>query len=199
MKPAATVNIVFAGVGGQGVLTASEALGRAAMHAGHEVKKSEVHGMAQRGGSVESQVRFGGFVNSPLIPSGSADFLVAFERLEALRFAHRLKDGGIVIINTLDIPPMDAPEAGPALYLEGMEAAFSALHARVIAVPGQELAASIGDGRAAGTILLGVLSGLVTVEPSCWDRAFGDVFRPGTLGANLEAFRLGRSWADAAR
>jgi len=192
-----TVNVIFAGVGGQGVLTASEVLGIAAMHAGHEVKKSEVHGMAQRGGSVESQVRFGDVVNSPLIPAGCADFIVAFERLEALRHAHMLKRGGFVIVNQLDIPPMDAPEAGPAVYLAGMDEAFGRLEARVVYVPGHALALQSGDVRSAGSALLGVLSGSMPLSAACWDRAFRDVFRPDAPGANTEAFRLGRSWADA--
>jgi len=101
-----TVNIALVGVGGQGILLASEVISRAAMLAGSDVKKSEVHGMAQRGGSVVSQVRIGEKVYSPLIPEGETDFLVSFELLESLRYADTLAPDGTALINTQVITPL---------------------------------------------------------------------------------------------
>jgi indolepyruvate ferredoxin oxidoreductase beta subunit len=151
------INIIFAGVGGQGVLTASEVLARAALHEGLECKKSEVHGMAQRGGSVISHVRVGETVHSPVIPEGGADFLVAFEKLEGLRFAHYLRPGGKVILNQLELYPMNAPAASG--YPSDIEERLAALDLHVVMTPGQELAAGAGDIRSAGSVLLGALSG----------------------------------------
>ena len=95
-------SITLVGVGGQGTILTSDLLALAAMHAGFDVKKSEIHGMSQRGGSVVSQVRYGQLVRSPIIPEGATDVLVAFERNEALRFAHLLKPGGILLVNDLE-------------------------------------------------------------------------------------------------
>ena len=197
MKLDKPINIIFAGVGGQGVLTASEALGRASLCDGFDIKKSEVHGMAQRGGSVFSHVRFGSKVHSPLVPAGTADFLVAFEGLEALRQAHRLKPGGVIILNRLNIPPMPGGAAYPH-DIEKMLAGRDAEEAEVVAVPALELAGSAGDERAAGSALLGALSGFLPLSPGSWRTAFQQMFRPGAAEANMAAFRLGRSWVSTA-
>jgi indolepyruvate ferredoxin oxidoreductase beta subunit len=101
------MNILIVGVGGQGVLLASQILSEAALQAGYDVKKSEVHGMSQRGGVVSSHIRFGKKVHSPLIPNGAADVILAFERAEALRWIHELKPGGAMIVNAqIIIPPI---------------------------------------------------------------------------------------------
>ena len=189
------LSVVFAGVGGQGVLTASEALARAALIGGMDVKKSEVHGMAQRGGSVFSHVRFGGIVHSPLIPAGTADFLVAFEGIEALRFAHQVKPGGAVILNRLEIPPMP----GTVPRHVDAEGRLSLMDVVVVPVPAQELAEEAGDIRAAGSVLLGALSGFIALAPPCWEGAFMETFRPRAAEINKAAFRLGRSFVSTAR
>jgi indolepyruvate ferredoxin oxidoreductase beta subunit len=196
------INIVLVGVGGQGVLTASEALARAALHGGFDVKKSEVHGMAQRGGSVLSQVRFGVRVHSPVVPAGSAGFLVAFEMLEGLRSAGALRAGGVLLLNRLEIPPMSAAASSlpgyPRDMPRDMEGAFACLDAEVLTVAGQELAEGVGDVRAAGSVLLGVLSEFLPIKAASWKKAFTETFRPEAVRPNMEAFRLGRSWVSTA-
>ncbi|NIO68742.1 MAG: indolepyruvate oxidoreductase subunit beta, partial [Anaerolineae bacterium] len=101
-----TTNVILAGVGGQGVILASELLAMAAVHVGHDTKQTEVHGIAQRGGSVHSHVRFGGVVYSPLIKPGEADVLIATEKLEGLRFAHYVREGGVIVMNSYELPPI---------------------------------------------------------------------------------------------
>jgi Pyruvate/2-oxoacid:ferredoxin oxidoreductase gamma subunit len=103
-----TTNVILAGVGGQGVILASELLAMAAVHVGHDTKQTEVHGIAQRGGSVHSHVRFGGRVYSPLIKPGEADVLIATEKLEGLRFAHYVREGGVIVMNSYELPPIGA-------------------------------------------------------------------------------------------
>ena len=101
-----TINIMIVGVGGQGTLLTSRVLGKIALTGGYDVKLSEVHGMAQRGGSVVTFVRYGESVAEPIVEEGQADILIAFERLEALRYAHFLKKGGAIIVNDTRIDPM---------------------------------------------------------------------------------------------
>ena len=113
-------NVFLAGVGGQGILLASEILGEAFLRGGYDVKKSEVHGMAQRGGAVTTHLRFGPKVYSPLIEPGTADVLIAFEKLEALRFIHFLKPGGTALVNRQEIPPAPV-SSGQERYPERVE------------------------------------------------------------------------------
>jgi indolepyruvate ferredoxin oxidoreductase beta subunit len=189
-----TINIILAGVGGQGVLTASEVLARAALHEGLECKKSEVHGMAQRGGSVISHVRIGEIVYSPVIPEGGADFLVAFEKLEGLRFAHCLRPGGIVIINQLELYPMKATAASG--YPSDIEERLAALDLRVVMTPGQDLAGGAGDIRSAGSALLGALSGFLPFTYGSWAGAISESFKSDAARTNVLAFELGRDFVS---
>jgi len=188
------MNIIFAGVGGQGVLTASEVLARAAMNEGLDCKKSEVHGMAQRGGSVLSHVRFGSRVHSPVIPAGGADFLVAFEMLEGLRHAHNLKPSGTVIVNRLEVHPLTT-FTGPG-YPTDIQEQLASIGAKVVVLPGQDLAASAGDVRAAGSALLGALSILLPFKAASWEDAFAGTFKPSAAELNIRAFGLGRGWVS---
>jgi len=192
--PDAIFDIVLSGVGGQGVVTASEILARAALAEGADVKKSEVHGMAQRGGSVESQVRIGPRVHSPVIPEGGAGFMVGFEMLEALRYAHRLMPGGTVILNMLEIPPLSAA-SGPFGYPDDVGGRLAGLGLRVVGVPAREIAIQAGDARAAGSVLLGVLSVFLPFKPASWGRGVHETFGDGVAELNMEAFRMGRTWA----
>ena len=187
-------NIIFAGVGGQGVLTASETLARASLLSALDVKKSEVHGMAQRGGSVSSHVRFGPRVYSPLIPQGTADFLVALEGIEALRFAHMVKPGGVIILDRLTIQA----QGGQPVCQDEVEDTLARLDLEVLAVPAQELALSAGDKRAAGSVLQGVLAVFLPLSAASWAKAFECTLRPEVAGLNMEAFRHGRSWISTA-
>ena len=153
------VNVVLVGVGGQGSVLAGQILARAAMLAGYSAAASEVHGMAQRGGSVVSTVRFGPDVLSPAVPEGEADFLLAFEKLEALRYASVLKPGGVAIVNDQRITPtIESLKLAPYPDDTDVEAALSERAGRVLLVPGLEIALKLGDARLANTVLLGVLS-----------------------------------------
>jgi indolepyruvate ferredoxin oxidoreductase beta subunit len=184
-------NIFLAGVGGQGTLLASEILSETLMTAGFDVKKSEVHGMSQRGGSVTSHVRYGQRVYSPLIPEGMADVLFGFELLEAYRYLPMLRPGGAVVVNDLKIIP--APVA------MGLETYPADIPARIVAacpgariVNGMELALRAGNVRAVNTVLLGALSQRMDIAGELWQAALKKMIPEKFLTENLEAFKLGR-------
>jgi len=186
------MDIAIVGVGGQGVLTASDVLAEAALNAGLEVKKSELHGMAQRGGSVVSHVRIGQVVHSPVIPEGHARCMVALERLEALRYSGMLAPGATVLLGRMELHTL-AEYAG-ADYPRDVEGTLSALGAQVITIPGRQVAEDAGSSRAAGSVFLGALSTLLPMTPDDWHAALVAVLSPAIIEPNLEAFRLGRSW-----
>ena len=129
----AILNVSLVGVGGQGILLAGEILCKMALHAGKDVKKSEVHGMAQRGGSVVGQVRIGDRVHSPLIATGESDFLVAFEKVEALRFAHELRSGGVAVVNDQEIRPVTVT-SGPSEWPSDLDGRLHAAFPRLDAI-----------------------------------------------------------------
>ena len=187
-----TKNILIAGVGGQGTVLASRVLGKLAADAGWDVKVSEVHGMARRGGSVLTYVRFGEEVASPLIEAGQADALLAFESLEALRYLHCVKPGGAVIASAQRILPM-AVIAGKEAYPEDIEARLSASGCKVTLVDALSLAREAGMARAANSVLIGVLSGAMEDLP---EESFLAALRacvpPATVAANEAAFLAGR-------
>jgi len=150
-------SILLAGVGGQGTLLASEVLSEVLMLAGYDVKKSEIHGMSQRGGSVTSHVRWGEKVFSPLIPEGTADILFGFELLETYRCLPMLRAGGAVVVNNLKIAP--GPVAtGQTRYPEDIPGKIAAAVADTTLVEGMELALDAGNYRAVNTVLLGALA-----------------------------------------
>ncbi len=187
-----TRGILIAGVGGQGILRASDILCRVFMIAGLDVKKSEVHGMAQRGGCVTSHVRYGRKVYSPLAKKNDVDILVSFEKMDTLRYLDYLKPDGTVIINTEEIYP-PAVNLGEASYagdaIEIVRKGFS----RVKVVDALSLAKQSGNARTVNTVLLGTLSTCLTVPLETWEKGLAESFPPQTLGSNLEAFRLGRA------
>ena len=189
-KNAQVTNVTLVGVGGQGTILVSDLLALAAMAAGYDVKKSEIHGMSQRGGSVVSQVRFGAVVRSPIIPEGATDILVAFERTEALRYAHLLRDGGTFLVNHLEKTPVSVSSgAQPALAdPDGRLAAFPGLHL----VEAGPLAAQAGNARTANVVLLGALSKhLPGIPAEAWQAALHQRVPAKFLEVNLKAFELG--------
>ena len=186
-----TTNIRLAGVGGQGILVASEALCDALLESGFDVKKSEVHGMAQRGGTVNSDVRFGRKVYSPIIPNGEVDVLLAFEQMEALRYLPSLKAGGVVIVNRQRILPA-AVASGKLEYPAEIEKRLGERANEVVALDALELAKEAGSARSANICLLGALSRFLVVEDSVWESVLAERFRNKGLEANLKAFALGR-------
>lgn len=182
-------NILIVGVGGQGTILAGKALARAAVLSGQDVKFSEVHGMAQRGGSVVTQVRFGKQVYSPIVESGTADFMLAFEQLEGLRWAHMLKPGGTMIVSTQVIEPMPVL-TGAATYPEEI---FTRLkhHGNIIAMEALDLAIKAGNARTSNVVLLGCLARAMNLKREVWDLAMQDTIPPMHFEVNKKAFQLG--------
>jgi indolepyruvate ferredoxin oxidoreductase beta subunit len=187
-------NILIAGVGGQGVLLASEILALAALFSGLEVKKSEVHGMAQRGGVVTSHVRYGKQVHSPLIPWGKAHMLLAFEEAEGLRWASILNSEGILIVNQQRIlPPLVT--LGMAEYPPDIPHLLSALKNRCLPVKAFSMAQGMGDLRLVNTIMLGAASSFLQLPLSSWNRSLKEKLRRSILDLNRAAFAQGRKLA----
>ncbi len=190
------MNVVLCGVGGQGVLLASEVLALAALRAGLDVKKSEVHGMAQRGGSVVSHVRYGAKVYSPLVPEGKADVVLALEELEALRYAHMVNGRGWVVVNELQLPPSGVL-SGKESYPSDPLATLRRRVAHVLVVPCRPIAQRLGNLRVQNVVALGALSSLLDIEMGPWQASLKALIKPKYLGINLEAFRAGRDAAGS--
>jgi indolepyruvate ferredoxin oxidoreductase beta subunit len=184
-------NILLVGVGGQGILLASEILSEAAMLAGFDVKKSEIHGMSQRGGSVVSHVRYGSEVFSPIIPEGEGDILFGFELMETCRSLPLIKPGGIVVANDLQISPpsvLMGQETYPADLVLRIQDRFPDL----LLVDGQKIAADAGNARAANTVLLGAVSRRLAIAEEFWMRALEKMVPHKALAVNIKAFLIGR-------
>lgn len=185
-------NVTLVGVGGQGILLTSDILARTAVLAGCDVRKSEVHGMSQRGGSVSSQVRFGERVYSPIIPDGQTDVLVAFERLEAIRSASLLAPTGQAIVDTRDIVPLTV-SSGLQKGVENMAYWLDEVYgSRIRCVDATALAVQCGNARAANLVLAGVLSCYLQFEPEAWHEAIQSRLKPALVPLNLKAFDAGR-------
>ena len=178
-------NIIIVGVGGQGILLTSKILGYMALDMGENVKVSEVHGMSQRGGSVITHVRIGEDVHSPLVDPGEADFVMSFEKLEALRAEYFLKPGGVLISNTQEILPMPVimgntayPKQNPA-------------NEKTVLLDALKLAEDAGSGRAVNIVLLGVLARFLDWPKEKWESAIAACVPQKTLETNLKAYRAG--------
>ncbi|MBP1712769.1 MAG: Indolepyruvate ferredoxin oxidoreductase [Deltaproteobacteria bacterium] len=184
-------NILLVGVGGQGIIVASEIMADAFLEAGYDVKKSEVHGMAQRGGSVSTHVRFGPKVFSPLIKEGEADILVAFEELEAMRYLHYLRPKPTIILNEQRLNPPSV-SLGKERYPENIADSLSRRAARFKKIAGKDLALQTGDIRTLNIVLLGTLSSFLPVAEEIWTENIFRRFPAKAHKANLEAFQLGR-------
>jgi indolepyruvate ferredoxin oxidoreductase beta subunit len=184
-------NVSLVGVGGQGILLTSEILSRAAARAGLDVKKSEIHGMAQRGGSVISQVRFGNRVFSPIIPDGASHVLVSFEKMEALRWRHLLAPDGTALVNDLEIIPVTVSSGQQPAVLE-QEAKLRATYPRLRLLDAQAIAKEAGNPRAANMAIAGAMSALLAFDVSCWHAAMKERIPEKLLAVNVKAFDLGR-------
>jgi indolepyruvate ferredoxin oxidoreductase beta subunit len=189
-------NILFCGVGGQGILLASELTAHALLASGMDVKKSEVHGMAQRGGSVEAHLRYGKKVYSPLIEAGTADLLLAFEIMEALRYLPYLHKNSKVIVNTQKILP-PAVATGKAPYPENILAELTGRGLTVIPVDGFEIAREAGNVKAANVALVGALSSLMTIPPEIFIAVIKQRVPARFLEVNLTVFAAGRKAGQA--
>ncbi|HNR12825.1 MAG TPA: indolepyruvate oxidoreductase subunit beta [Thermodesulfobacteriota bacterium] len=186
-------NLLLVGVGGQGVVVASKILTEAALLAGFDVKKSEVHGMAQRGGSVVSQVRFGPTVYSPLIKRGEADVLLSFEQLETLRYLEYLSTRALVILNNHRILPPSV-SMGVEAYPEDIATRVKKLFKHTYLVEGIELAREAGNPKALNTALLGVLSRHLDISEKHWLKVIQKQFPPHLHAINIQGFQLGREY-----
>jgi len=192
-----TLNVLLAGIGGQGVLTASQLLAEAAVRAGYDVKKSEVHGMAQRGGVVTSHVRIGRKVYSPIISRGEADLLVAFEEAEALRWRSEVRSGGSLIVNCLQVAP-PVVNLGLFKYPDDPLADLRSFDGFFLPVEASALAVQAGSPRLAGTILMGATSAVLPLPVEHWETAVRTRFGHAEVAdQNMKAFHQGREYALA--
>lgn len=182
-------NIMIVGVGGQGTLLTSRILGKLATGAGYDVKLSEVHGMAQRGGSVVTFVRYGDKVSEPIVEEGQADVLIAFERLEALRYLHFLKKDGVVIVNNWRIDPITVV-TGAASYPEGVIESLKEQR-RTIVVEATAEAKKLGAPKAFNIIVLGAAANHMGFEKEDWLRVIETTVPPKTVEVNKQAFEIG--------
>jgi indolepyruvate ferredoxin oxidoreductase beta subunit len=187
-----TTNILVAGVGGQGVIIASDIMCEVFMEAGYDVKKSEVHGMAMRGGIVTSHFRFGKKVYSPLIKQGEADILLAFEQLEGLRWFNYLRPDGKMIMNDHKINP-PAVNLGEIEYPNAIPDIIRPKIKNYYLVKGTEIALELGDVRAANVVLLGAISKCFEVNEDLWLKTILDYLPPKVHELNRKAFSAGRN------
>jgi indolepyruvate ferredoxin oxidoreductase beta subunit len=181
-----TTSIIIAGVGGQGIILASRVLAAAALNSGYKVKVAETHGMAQRGGSVVTHLRYGSVVYSPLISAGQADYLIGFEKLEAFRCLPFLKEDGLMIVNDQEIPPLPVL-LGKASYPE----LAGARAPRLRMVRAQSCAQQLGNSRVVNMVLLGCLARHLDIARECWDMAIEEGVNPRYRELNSQAFQNG--------
>lgn len=187
-------NVLLVGVGGQGAILISKILTNGLVSAGYDVKQSEVHGMAQRGGSVSTQVRWGEKVYGPVFGKGEADILVAFEAMEAVRYADYLKPDGVAVINDYkqdSITTASGLELYPGGCVEAMERIFS-----TVVVEAGQIAVNMGNAKCMNVVLFGALCDSLGLDEVDWEQVVADTVPARVRELNLHAFRAGR---DAAR
>ena len=182
-------NILLVGVGGQGTILASKILSEALVEAGYDVKMSEVHGMSQRGGNVSTQIRYGGKVYSPIIGLGVADVIVAFEKMEALRWVEYLKKDGKIVINDFEIP--SAPILmGKAAYPDAIVETLSE-KADVLVFKAADIAKGLGNSRVMNIVLLGALVKAMNIQGIDWEERIRKNVKKGFEELNIKAFQAG--------
>jgi len=187
-----TTSVVLSGVGGQGILLASEIVAQAAVAAGFDVKTNEVHGMAQRGGSVIAQIRYGREVFSPLVPKGTAKVLGSLERIECLRYVDYLSDDGVAIVSDQKIVPVTASTGGTP-YPEVDEQTLSKFFPRLVYLQALDMATALGNVKTANIVLLGTLSTYLDLPESAWETAIRRSVKEKFAAINIEAFQKGRA------
>jgi len=185
-----TSNILIVGVGGQGTILASRIIAKVVIDAGCDVKVSEIHGMSQRGGSVVTQVRFGEKVASPIIRPGTVDIIIAFEKLEALRWLGWLAPDGVVIVNTQEIFPMPVI-TGVAEYPSDVVETITKEAPKAYFLDALGLAMGAGNAKSANVVLLGKLSTLLSIPQEAWIEAIKTTVNARFLEVNLAAFAAG--------
>ncbi len=182
-------NILLVGVGGQGTILASKILSEGLSQAGYDVKMSEIHGMSQRGGNVSTQIRFGEKVYSPIVGKGEADVIVAFEKMEALRWIEYLKKDGRMVINDFEIPSVPIQQ-GIAKYPEGI--LDELVHkARISVFKAGDIAAELGNSKTMNIVLLGALIKAMDIPGIDWEEVIRANVKKGFEEINIKAFRAG--------
>ena len=191
-----TVNVSLVGVGGQGIILTADILAKAAALSGADVKKSEIHGMAQRGGSVISQVRFGDSVASPIIQEGTSDVLVSFDKLEAARWAHLLSPGGTALVNDMYLVPVTV-SSGQQKGVEDLDGLVRKSFSKLVLFDAMKIATDeAGNARTMNMVLAGALSKLVDFKEEFWLKAMEEMLsgpKAKLLEVNRKAFALGRA------
>lgn len=185
-------NVLIVGVGGQGVVLASDTLSEIGMNNGYDVKKSDTLGMAQRGGSVVSHVRWGGHVFSPLIKKGDIDFLLGFEQLEAARWASYLKPGGVAIVADVAVVPVSI--VGTTTHYpdwDEVEGILEQYTDKIYLIPATRIGVEVGNPRALNMVMLGALSVFLGLEEAAWIESITGKLAPRFLESSLEAFSRG--------
>jgi len=190
LKKGQILSVLFTGVGGQGIILATTVLAKAAIESGFDVKVSEVHGMAQRGGSVEGSVRIGKEVFSPII--NRADFIIAVEKLEALRYIGKLQSGGFLLVNDYEIYPSTV-FLKDTEYPKNIEERIGNITKNYMIIDAVEIALKLNEIRAANMVLLGAFSNFIPLGPDCWTSAIKENVPSRALNINIEAFNLGKN------
>ena len=183
------MNIMVVGVGGQGTLLTSRIIGKTALMAGYDVKLSEVHGMAQRGGSVVTFVRYGEKVYEPVVEEGEVDVLISFERLEAQRYAHFLKKDGVLIVNDTRIDPMTVV-IGAKSYPEEIIENLSKEH-ELYAIDGGKIAKELGNSKVLNSVVLGLAAQHIGFGEDAWLEVLKATVPSKTIDINASAFKAG--------
>ena len=186
-----TKSAILVGVGGQGAILTARVFVNGLMKAGYDVKMSEVHGMSQRGGSVSTQVHWGEKVHSPVIGEGAADLMLAFEKMEAVRYARFLKPEGIAVINDFELPSSTIAaglEEYPAGCLEAMQASF-----RCLTLDAAAIAAGLGNPKCMNIVLFGAMTAALALDGIDWEEVIRETVPPKFLELNLSAYRAGRA------
>jgi len=188
-----TVSFMLVGVGGQGTILASDVIAEVGLNLGYDVKKAEVHGMSQRGGSVNSQVRWSKKVYSPIIGKGEADILVSFEKSEVSRYMESLRPGGLVLVNDYSIVPITV-SSGDASYPqdESIKEAVKRFTPNLAWIEGIRIAEELGNPKVANVVILGALSAVMGMESLTWLEAIQKRVPPKTVALNQKAFDAGR-------
>lgn len=182
-------NILLCGVGGQGTILASKVLSSALVAAGYDVKMSEIHGMSQRGGSVVTQVRYGNKVYSPIIGKGSADILVSFEAMEALRYLNGLKKDGVVVVNDYRMPTATTLSGQESYPKDCIDYLKTLANTKVL--DAAKIATELGNPKSMNIVLLGALIKLMKLEALNWDKAIVDNIKPRFAAINRKALDAG--------
>ena len=194
-----TFNVSLVGVGGQGIILTADLLAKTAAQSGLDVKKSEIHGMAQRGGSVISQVRFGSDVASPIIQEGTSDILVSFDKLEALRWAHLLAKDATALVNDLYLVPVTV-SSGQQPAVDDLDGKVKKISSKLVLVDAMKIATEeVGNARTMNMVLAGALSVLTPFKESQWMKALEELLsgpKAKLLEVNRKAFQLGRAAAS---